>query len=305
MDDLVAILGPTASGKSQLALALAEQLNGEIVSCDSAQVFTGLDIGTAKPTPEDQARVPHHLLDRVEPSLQWTAATFQKEADRSIREIRSRGRIPFLCGGTGLWYRALIHGIFAAPAISSQVREHVRDRLEREGSQALHRVLASMDPDAAVRISPNDPQRIGRAIEYFIQTGEQISVRQRAHRFREQRYGVRAYALSWPRNALWQRIHIRTRRMYAAGLVNETQALLRAGLPSDAPGLRIIGYRDAVQVVRGRLTEEEAVEATSIATRQFAKRQRNWFNHEPTVRWIDATLDVAKVRRMVLDPKAL
>lgn len=288
MTPLLALLGPTASGKSALALEVAERVDGEIVTVDSAQIFVGLDVGTAKPTAEERARAPHHLIDVLPPTAQWTAADFAKAADGVIADVRARGRTPILCGGTGLWYRALVRGIFEAPPIDPELRAGVLAELEARGSVAMHAELARVDPDAAARIAPGDPQRIGRALEVFRQTGTPISALQRAHGFAQERYRTLAFALSWPREALWARIEARTAQMYERGLLDEVSTQLAQGVPADAPGLKIIGYRDAVRVVRGEIDVEAAREATVIATRQFAKRQRNWFNQEPGVTWIPA-----------------
>lgn len=281
-------------------MAVAAQIDGEIVSCDSAQIFVGLDVGTAKPSAEERARIPHHLLDQIPPTGQWTAAEFARRADQAVAEIRSRGRRPILCGGTGLWYRAWLRGIFEAPPVAPEIRDRVLAWLDAEGSVAVHGRLAEVDPKAAARIPPGDPQRIGRALEYFLQTGEPISAAQDAHGFQEQRHAVQAFGLSWPKPQAWERIAARTARMYAEGLVEETRAALDLA-PPDAPGLRVIGYRDAVQVVQGRLGVDAAIEATIIATRQFAKRQRNWFNHE-ALTWLDGRTSLETLVSMVLDP---
>ncbi len=288
MKPVLAILGPTASGKSRLALGVAERRPAEIVTVDSAQVFSGLDVGTAKPTADERAQVPHHLLDVLPPSRQWTAADFAEAAERVVNEIHARGRLPILCGGTGLWYRALVHGIFHAPPIDPEVRDEVRRELVDRGSRAMHAELERVDPRAAQRIQPGDPQRIGRALEVYRQTGSRISELQAGHGFRDTRLRTVSVALSWPKEQLWRRIETRTRAMYAGGLVEETAMQIASGVAPAAPGLRIIGYRDAVQVVQGACRRSEACERTIVATRQFAKRQRNWFNSEPTVEWVDA-----------------
>lgn len=300
MSPILALLGPTASGKSALALEVAERLDGEIVTVDSAQVFVGLDVGTAKPTPFERARVAHHLIDVLPPTEQWTAADFAAAADACIADIRGRGRRPILCGGTGLWYRALVRGIFSAPPIDARLRATLREELAARGPEAMHAELAAVDPEAAARIAPGDPQRIGRALEVYRQTGTPISALQREHGFAEERHRVLALALAWPRDVLWSRIEARAKAMYAGGLVEEVRGALDAGVPAGAPGLRIIGYRDAVRVVEGASSVEEAREQTTIATRQFAKRQRNWFNHEEGVAWIpgDTPAD-AIVRRLL------
>lgn len=283
-------------------MAVAERTDGEIISCDSAQVFIGLDVGTAKPSPEERSRIRHHLIDEIPPTAQWTAAEFARRADQAVEAIRGRGRRPILCGGTGLWYRAWLRGIFEAPPVASELRARVSSWLEAEGSAAVHGRLAEVDPKAAARIPPGDPQRIGRALEYFLQTGQPISAAQDAHGFRAQRHEVRAFALAWPKAEAWARIADRTTRMYAEGLVDETRAALETASPG-APGLRIIGYRDAVKVVHAELTVEAAIEATTIATRQFAKRQRNWFKHE-AVTWLEGRTPIETLAAMVLDPSS-
>ncbi len=289
---LFAVMGPTASGKTALAVALAERLDAEIVSCDSAAVFRGLDVGTAKPTEGEQARVPHHLIDVIEPSEQWSAADFSAAADEVIERLWREGKNALLCGGTGLWMRALVRGIFEAPPIAPEIRAAVRAELTELGAPTQHAELARVDPVAASRIQPNDPQRIGRALEIFRQTGRPISDFQAEHAFGERRYRLIGMAPHWPREVLRARIAERTRAMYAGGLLEETQRCLDSGIPADSPGLSIIGYRDAAAHLSGQLTLDEAVQTTITMTRRFAKRQVNWFNHEPDVEWHDAPVNI-------------
>jgi tRNA dimethylallyltransferase len=284
---LYAVMGPTGTGKTSLAIGIAERCGGEIVSCDSAAVFRGLDVGTAKPTTIERGRIPHHLIDTIDPTEQWSAAQFAAAADAAIDGIRSRGRIPILCGGTGLWMRALARGIFETEAIDQVIRAEIRSAIEERGAEAMHAELAAVDPVAAARIERTDPQRIGRALEVFRQTGRPISELQAAHGFRERRYDLIGVSIAWPKDALSERLEVRARWMYANGIVEETEALLARGTPRNAPGLSIIGYRDAVRLAVGEISLEEAVEATAIATRQFAKRQRNWFRGEPDILPID------------------
>ncbi len=295
MMPLYGVVGPTASGKTALAVALAEHIDGEIVSVDSAQIFIGLDIGTAKPSAQEQARVRHHLIDLLPPTQQWTAADYAQAADRAISDIVARGKVPILCGGTGLWMRALVRGIFAAPTIDPEIRAQVRRELLAHGSEAMHAILAQVDPVAAAKIQPRDPQRIGRALEVYRQGGVPISTLQAAHGFAQPRYAFSAVAPDWPREQLIARIHLRAAQMYQGGLVEETAACLARGVPDDAPGLSIIGYRDAVRCVRGAITRADAEAATAIATRQYAKRQRNWFQSEPEVAWIAPEASAAAV----------
>jgi tRNA dimethylallyltransferase len=283
VNELLAIMGPTGTGKTALAIAIAELVDGEIVSCDSAAVFRTLDIGTAKPTPEERAKIPHHLIDVIDPEEQWSAAQFAAAADAAIADIRARDRTPILCGGTGLWMRALVRGIFEAPEIDPEIREQVRREISEKGAPAMHAELERVDPVAASRIVPNDPQRIGRALEIHRQTGTPISKFQDAHGFREQRYRLVGVMIAWPKEELTERLAERARSMYRRGIVEETRACLDRGVPEDAPGLSIIGYRDVVRHLSGEISLAEAIEATALATRQFAKRQRNWFRGEPDV----------------------
>jgi tRNA dimethylallyltransferase len=281
---LLVIAGPTATGKSELALSLAERVGGEIVSVDSAQVYRGLDVGTAKATREERERIPTHLLDVIDPEEQWSAKAFQEAADRVVSDLSARGRIPVVCGGTGLWLRALLYGLFEAPEISPAVREAVRSALRERGSAAMHEALKTVDPEAASRIQAGDPQRIGRALEVFEETGQPISELQKSHGFRQQRYRVCGFMTDMPRAEHNQRIEARTRRMYETGIVEEVEACLERGIRRDAPGLSIIGYRDVVGFLTGVFSKAEAVEKTIVATRQYAKRQRNWFRSMAVLR---------------------
>ncbi|MEM7674429.1 MAG: tRNA (adenosine(37)-N6)-dimethylallyltransferase MiaA [Myxococcota bacterium] len=292
---LYAVMGPTASGKTALAVTLAERLNAEIVSCDSAAVFDGLDVGTAKPTAEEQARVKHHLIDVIPPTQQWSAAEFAEAADSAIEGLWARGKTAILCGGTGLWMRALVKGIFRAPEIEPSLRASIRTELVERGALAMHERLRAVDPVSADRIASNDPQRIGRALEVYYQCGRPISDLQAEHGFAERRYTLIGVAPQWPRDVLRQRVAERTQRMYALGLLDEVQRCLQAGVPEDAPGLKIIGYRDAVAHLRGDLTREEAIQTTITSTRRYAKRQINWFNHEPDIEWVEPQMSVDAV----------
>ncbi|MBK8014041.1 MAG: tRNA (adenosine(37)-N6)-dimethylallyltransferase MiaA [Deltaproteobacteria bacterium] len=292
MDELFAVVGPTASGKTDLAIQLAMRVNGEIVSVDSAQIFIGLDVGTAKPPASVLACTPHHVVDIVSPDVQWSAADYVQAADTAIADIRARGKTPILCGGTGLWMRALVRGIFEAPPIDPEIREAVRGELATRGPEAMHAELSVCDPVAASRIQSRDPQRIGRALEVFRQTGIPISTFQAQHGFQDRRYRLLGVAPRRSRADLAVRIEKRVQEMYAGGIIEEVERCLGAGLRRDAPGLSIIGYRDVVAMLEGRMTREEAERATATATRRYAKRQENWFNHEPDVEWIEPTISI-------------
>lgn len=285
-EPLFAVVGPTGAGKTELAMALAELLGGEIVSVDSAQVFTGLDVGTAKPTAEEQARVPHHVIDVISPREQWSAAQYSVAANRAIADLRARKRTPIVCGGTGLWLRALVHGIFEAPEIEPETRRAVRRDLEVHGAARMHEELARVDPIAAARIKPQDPQRIGRALEIFRQLGVPISTLQAEHGFRDVHHRLIGIAIDWPRDQLRDRLAVRARAMYDGGLIEEVERALAEGIAPHSPGLSIIGYRDATRLVRGEIARDAALESTITETRQYAKRQRNWFRSVSEVEWV-------------------
>ena len=295
-EQLWAIVGATGSGKTSAAIELCERVGGEIVSVDSAQVFIGLDIGTAKPTAEEQARARHHLIDVIGPEVQWTAPAFATAADRAIEDIRARGRVPILVGGAGLWYRALTRGVFDAPDIAPAIRDEVRRAIVEDGAAEVHRQLAVVDTVAAEKLHPNDTQRVGRALEFFRQTGEPISAAQARHRFAERRYRVAAVAFDWPKDALGDRLQQRAQAMIDGGLVEEVRALLDAGLDADSPGLKCIGYKEIRAHLAGALSLDDAIEAILVATRRYAKRQRNWFRSETEVRWLPPTAPIGQLQ---------
>lgn len=282
---LLVILGPTASGKSALSLDLARRLGGEIVNCDSMQVVRHLEIGTAKPSAEDRRQVPHHLFDLVEPGETFSAGAYMDAARKVCREIASRGRIPLVTGGTGLYLRALLEGIFAGPGRSDRYRRRIRLVLERKGPQFLHEALRRRDPKAAEGIAPADVVRVIRALEVRYLTGVPISSL-RPGRSPLQGFRVVKFGLSPPRQELYARINARVERMFRSGLVEEVRRLLAAGYPPEAKGFEALGYRHAIRVVQGTLGVQEAIVLTQRDTRRYAKRQMTWFRREPDVHWI-------------------
>jgi len=271
---LLVICGPTASGKTALAVDLAERLGAEIVSADSQQCYRGLDAGTAKPTPEEQARARHHLLDVAEPEEQLDAKRFVRLADAAIADIAGRGKRAIVAGGTGLWIRALLRGLLDAPGASPEFRAALREELEKLGVPALHQRLREVDPAAAGTIQPNDRVRIERALEVHALSGRPLSELQREHRFAQARYDAQIWFLDPPRDVLRERIDARTRRMFAGGsLRKETEWLLSRG---GGKALKIIGYGECAEALRtGDWAAAE--ERTKARTRQYAKRQRTWF----------------------------
>jgi len=282
---LRAIVGPTASGKTSLALALAERLPIEIVSCDSQAVYRELDIGTAKPLAEERARVPHHLIDVADPWEDFSAARFVEEAEGAIAGIEGRGRLPILVGGTGLYLRSLLHGIFEAPPKDEGVREALMERVRTEGNQRLHDELSAVDPVAAARIEVADAFRIVRALEVYQLSGEPISTLQARHAAQPPRYEPRIVGVSPPRDELYRRVNARGAAMFEEGLVEEAVRLAQD--PRSRPRLeRIMGYRQALALAEGRLDRATAIRETQKEQRHYAKRQLTWFRAMPEVEWL-------------------
>ena len=282
---IVCLVGPTASGKSALALDVAERLGAEIVSADSRQLYRGLDIGTAKPTAAERARVPHHCLDLVEADAVFDAARFREAASRAIADVLARGRRALVVGGTGLYVRVLLRGLCPAPPRVAALRAVLVERMAACGRPAMHRALAAIDPEAARRISPQDGVRVVRALEVGLATGTPLSRWQVRHRFAETPYDALVIGLARPTPELDRRIAARAEGMVASGFVEEVRRLRARGLGDDAPALRAVGYREMLACVEGRLDDAAALAATVRATRQFAKRQRTWFRREPGIRW--------------------
>lgn len=279
------LVGPTASGKSAVALALAERLGGEIVSVDSMQVYRGLDIGTAKPSAEERARVPHHLIDVVELTEPFDAAKFVEHASRAEDEIVRRGRVPIFCGGTGLYLKALLEGLGAAPPADAELRRI----LEATPLEDLLRELAVVDPATHERIDRSNPRRVIRAIEVIRLTGKPFSA-QRADwlpsGLRITHNASRIFGLMRPADDLRQRIDARVEEMFVRGLVDETRSLLSRGLEENQTAMQAIGYRQVVEHLRGERPLAETIDLVKTKTRQFAKRQMTWFRRQLPVNWI-------------------
>lgn len=291
-DGAIVLCGPTAAGKSGLAVELAERLGAEIVGADSQQVYRGLPVGTAQPSEELRARVPHHLIGFVGPPARMTAARYAELAGQAALEIRSRGRRVLLCGGTGLYLRAALEGLFEAPGADPELRRTLEEEAERIGRPAMHARLAAVDPAAAARLSPNDLLRVVRALEIFEQTGVPLSEQLAGH-------ARRAPHVTWlgvdpPREELQRRIQQRTEHLYRDGLLDEARWLEAEGLRSWAPASSL-GYRDALEQLDGKIPLEEALARTARDTRRYAKRQRTWFRAVPDVQWLPwpATLESA------------
>jgi tRNA dimethylallyltransferase len=280
---LLVICGPTGVGKTATAVHLAARLAIEVVSADSRQVYRGMDVATGKPTAAEQAAVPHHLLDVIEPDERYHAARFRREAISSIDTIRARGRLPVVVGGTGLYIRALLKGLDAAPPADPALRARLEAVAAVSGVPALHRQLAALDPAAAQRLHPNDRVRIIRAIEKHGSGAGDEGGWARA----VSPWQVLLFGLCQERGALNRRLEERARGMFSSGMMDEVKRLLGAGYDETSPGMAGIGYRQVAAVVRGHMTEAEALGLMVRDTRRYAKRQMTWFAREATLRWLD------------------
>lgn len=288
---VVFLMGPTASGKSALALELAGRFDLEIVSVDSALVYRGLDIGTAKPNPRVRARVPHHLIDVCDAAERYSAGRFREDAERCIDAIRARGRIALLTGGTGLYFRSLEAGLADLPPADPAIRAELDEALARDGAAALHARLARVDADAAARIHPNDPQRITRALEVHALTGRPLSALWAERAAAAPRIAaLKLVVAPAERAVLHARIARRFERMLDRGLLNEVRRLRRRGdLTAAHPSMRTVGYREAWQCLSGALPRESLLERGTAATRQLARRQLTWLRREASCTWLDST----------------
>jgi len=283
---LVAILGPTASGKSALGVALARRFGGEILACDSTQVYRGFDIGTAKPTLAERHGVPHHLLDLVEPSELFTAGEYRRRAEIVLADLRERERLPILTVGTGLYLRALLEGLADAPERSAELRARLEARAAARGAEYLHKVLARLDPEAARRIAARDRQKIVRAIEICVLAGKTVTEVHRAGRDPLIGFAPIRIGLAPPRAKLYARIERRAEEMLARGWVEEVAELMRRGVSAQSKPFEFIGYRALREHLEGRGSLVEATAAIVQATRHYAKRQLTWFRREPEVAWL-------------------
>lgn len=294
---VVILLGPTGSGKTALSLALGERLGGEIVSCDSVAAYRGMELGTAKPTAEERARLPHHLIDVAEPDEPFTAGEYSRRVRTVLKEIAGRGGLPIVTGGTGLYLRALTEGLFAGPERQEPLRARLRRSAERHGGEWLHRLLLRLDPATAACIHSNDEPKLIRAIEVCLAARRPMSEvmgRDPLTGFRLLRIG-----LNPPRAALYDRLNRRCEAMFAAGLVEETRGLLKRYGPVKA--LDSLGYRQARAVLEGTLSVEDAIKAAQQGHRNYAKRQMTWFRREPEVRWIEGFGDEAGVVKEAME----
>jgi tRNA dimethylallyltransferase len=297
---LLVLLGPTASGKTALSLALAEKLDGEIVSCDSVAVYRDFQIGTAKPSMAERALVPHHCVDIVSPERDYSAGDYQRDARAAIREITARGRLPMVTGGTGLYLRALLEGLFEGPRRSEPLRARLRCSATRHGTGWLSKLLGRLDPAAASRIHANDTPKLIRAIEVSLEVRRPITEAWSTGAEPLTGYRVLRIGLAPERKALYARIDARAAAMFERGLVDETRRLMEK-YGAERKIFDALGYRQAKLLLAGELTEAQAIEAAQRGHRNYAKRQLTWFRREPEVRWLAGFGDDPEVQRTAME----
>ena len=300
---LILIVGPTAVGKSDVALAVAEKHGGAILSADAMQVYRGLDRGTSKPSPADRARVAHFLVDIADPRTDFSAGDFVRAAEKALADCRTRELRPVLVGGTGFYVRAFLRGLFDGPPRDPALRERLRDLQSRRSPGHLHRLLARLDGAAAARLSAADEQRVVRALEVRLATGRSLSehhARDGAGIWRgDERHRAVKIGLHRDRPDLVERIRRRVDRFFDSGLIDEVRRLLASGVPDGANALKAIGYRESVAMVRGEISGEEARRRTFVATCRYAKRQMTWFRREADVQWVRADQEPGRISRIM------
>ncbi len=301
MNRLLAIVGPTATGKSALAIALARRFGGEVVACDSTAVYRGIDIGTDKVPADAQEGIRHHLVDLVEPTDVFSAAAYAAEAGRVVRDIAARGRLPILAGGTGFYYRALFRGLFPGPARNEALRARLSRLVALRGPERLHRWLAHVDADSARRIQPRDTMRIVRALEVYLVTGEPLTAHFARTTSPVADFDTFTIGLRLSRDELRPRVATRVANQFSAGVVAEVERLLAAGVPQDAHAFSGLVYRQIVEMLLGVRDEPATRELIVRENMRYARRQLVWFRQEPGVRWIDGAGERAETRAAAID----
>ncbi len=285
--NVVVLCGPTAVGKTAISIEMAKLFNGEIISADSMQIYRYMDIGTAKPTVCERAAVSHHIIDIIDPDEPFDAAKYGKMAHDIIIKLNEKGTVPFVAGGTGLYIKALVHGLFRAAPYDLEIRKRLIQESNEFGSDFLYNRLRAVDPKAARRIHPNDIYRIIRALEIYEVSGNPISIYHQAHAFKDHRYRVLKFGLNVGREALYDRINLRVDNMIESGFVQEVRELLNRGYPKDLKPMQSIGYRHMVSFLEGRVEWDEAIRTLKRDTRRYAKRQMTWFRKDPDLQWKD------------------
>ena len=301
MRPLIAVLGPTATGKSALGIAIAERFNGEIINCDPTAVYRGFDIGTDKVPLHERRGIPHHLIDIVDPDEEYTAAQFARDAAATIADIHSRGKLPILVGGTGFYYRALTRGLFPGPGKDAELRLRLERIAERQGVERLHRMVARIDPESAARIQPRDLKRLVRALEVYFQTGKPLTAHfENTVSPLSKDVQVGAVALRMPAAWLADRLAARVDAQFEAGLLDEIRTLLASGVPSDARPFGGLVYRQAIEHLRGMRDEAATRNLIAQENRRYARRQLIWFRKEPNLVWFDGPGTNADVQDSVI-----
>ena len=298
------MVGPTGTGKTALALELAEEIHGELIGCDALQVYRRFDIGTAKPSARERGRVPHHLIDELDPEEDFTLARFVRRAQRAIEDVHTRGAQPIVVGGTGMYLRGLLRGIVTAPEVDPALRRRLRELADRRGEHAMHRWLRRVDPASASRVEPGDRHRVGRALEWWVSSRTRWSERLETHgtwdsgqeRFNCLKIGLDAKP-EWLRHRLDQRVE----GFFSAGLVDEVRELLESGVSRTCNAFRAIGYREVAEALQNPDAEVEVIDRVKIHTRRYARRQRTWFRQEPGIVWLDASSSRRELRDAALD----
>ena len=299
---VVVVCGPTGVGKTRLSLALARNFDGGIVSADSMQIYRYMDIGTAKPGPGEQAAAPHYMIDVADPDEAFDAARYAKEARQAVSILKQQGRLPLIIGGTGLYIKALLYGLFDAIPSSPALRQQLREAAENHGNQHIYERLAACDPEAAARIHPNDAYRIIRALEVYSLTGRPISEYQQAHAFAEAPFDVLKIGLCMDRAALYNQINQRVDQMVAQGLLQEVHGLLEMGYAPELKSMQSLGYRHMAAYLQDRVSWPAAVEEMKRDTRRYAKRQLVWFRKDPDLIWMapdDVKQAICRVRQFM------
>jgi len=302
MNFIYSIVGPTASGKTELGVALASKIGGEIINCDSVQIYKEIQIATAKPAPEEMRGIPHHLIDYVSPNLKYTAADWAKDATAKICEIESRGNVPILVGGTGFYLRTLRQPLFEGPKTDEKLREKIRGIKEKKGAEHLHKILQRVDKASAEKLFPRDYVRAMRGLEVYFQTGKRLSEMQPNREKPPEFAGrIKIFALNPPRDILYEKINARAERHFEKGLVEEVKFLREKGVKDETNALGAHGYRRVCEYLRGERTLEGAIEQTKQDVRNYAKRQMSWFRREPDVTWLEGFGSEPEMQKKLYD----